>query len=348
VESVVAELLRSQRAIGQPMRAFLILPEDAQLPLAFAAEGVDSGWIQRVPSHHRAYVRQARALLAAARAAGVRVLHSHGYHADVLTALIARRADCRHVATLHGFVGNTARGRLYEWMQLRALRTADAVIAVADTVRARAREGGIPEARLRVIRNPAPSGHPLPRDEARARLSVPPEARLVGWVGRMSAEKNPLAFLDVMGALPEVHGLMLGDGPLRDAVLAEVSRRGLGERVSAPGSVSGVGALMTAFDALVLTSLTEGTPMVALEAMRAGVPVASTGVGDVPALLGGGAGVVVDVGAWKALSAAVGSLLGEPGRASAVARAAHERVTTEYSTERWQKAHAGLYRALLA
>src|SRR5690606_5002456 len=101
-----------------------LLPEAEPLPLALSELKRAGATVLRVPARHRAYRQQYRELVASLREQRVALIHSHGYHADILSAFASRALGIPHVATLHGFVGSTRRGQLYEWLQLRTLRGA--------------------------------------------------------------------------------------------------------------------------------------------------------------------------------------------------------------------------------
>lgn len=75
---------------------------------------------------------------------------------------------------------------------------------------------------------------------------------------------------------------MIGEGRDRDKLLRKAASLGISDRVTWHGHVPDAGLLMTAFDAFVLSSRTEGTPITLLEAMRACVPIVATRVGGVP------------------------------------------------------------------
>lgn len=102
--------------------------------------------------------------------------------------------------------------------------------------------------------------------------------RPVLFAGRMIPEKRaPLAVAAIAGAAARLEGLrgeLLGDGPEREAVLAEIARRGLQEVVSAPGFTTAetVDAEMRRALCLLLTSVREGYGLVVVEAAARGTP----------------------------------------------------------------------------
>src|SRR5690606_24627963 len=83
-------------------------------------------------------------------------------------------------------------------------------------------------------------------------------------------------------AMPSVSGMLIGTGRMRDDLMQRTRMLGLVDNIMWPGAIEGAGRLLRAFDVVVLSSRTEGTPMVLLEAMAAGVPVIATRVGGIP------------------------------------------------------------------
>jgi glycosyltransferase involved in cell wall biosynthesis len=112
----------------------------------------------------------------------------------------------------------------------------------------------------------------------RLRWGIPVDAPVIGHVGRFVPQKNHAFLLEVIAAClrlrPEVHFLLVGDGPLRPAIQKAVDDRGLSKRVILTGARSDVPRLMlSAMDAFVFPSLWEGLGIVLLEAQAAGLPV---------------------------------------------------------------------------
>jgi glycosyltransferase involved in cell wall biosynthesis len=115
------------------------------------------------------------------------------------------------------------------------------------------------------------------RAAVRAELGLPPDALVLGHVGRFVEEKNHTFLIDIMGELtrrePRAHLLLVGDGPLLPKIQAQAAAAGLAERVTFVGARSDVARLMRgAMDGCVFPSLREGLGLVLVEAQAAGLP----------------------------------------------------------------------------
>jgi glycosyltransferase involved in cell wall biosynthesis len=297
----------------------------------------------------REYRAERRAVRALMQAHDVQVLHTHGYRPDVLHGSVARKLGRVQVTTLHGFVGSTRRGRLYEWLQVRAAARASAAIAVSQPIVQRLEAAGARN-NVQLLRNAiTPCSNAFPREDARRALSLPPEAKLVGWIGRVSEEKGPELFVEAIAASgAAVHGVMVGDGPLLEASRARAVALGIADRVHFVGLVPRASRYLAAFDALALTSRTEGTPMVLLEAMWAAVPIVTTAVGGVPDILSDQEAFLCPPSNATALGLAIRAVADDPPNAAMMAARARERVARQFGPEEWLAAHEALYRRLIA
>lgn len=273
------------------------------------------------------------------------VMHSHGYRTDVLHGPVARAHGVPTIATIHGWGSTTLKMRLYEWLHLRALRSYDRVIAVSAPIASKLARARVPAERIVLLRNAyAPRTAPLPRVAARARLGVHDDRLLVGWVGRLSAEKGPDLLVDAMATLGgNAEAIVVGDGPERAGCDAESRKRGA--RVRFFGAIPDAATVLPAFDVLALTSRTEGTPMVLLEAMAAGVPIVATAVGGVPDVLTAREGWLC-APEGEAISGALRDALERPAQRRERAERAAERLRREFAVAPWLDRHEALYGAL--
>lgn len=119
-----------------------------------------------------------------------------------------------------------------------------------------------------------------------ARKSAPPALhvpRRLLLVGRLSVQKNPLLAVRALALVKDLAWELevIGDGPLAADLRAESSRLGLTDRVIFQGWMDGaaVAGRMASSDLLLMTSLHEGLPMVAVEALQHGLAIVGSDIG---------------------------------------------------------------------
>ena len=333
----------------------------AQVVIAALADASSGPFIDRaraaglsvvvLDSPGRNYLRDWYGLRRAVREHRIDVVHTHGYRADMMGLLAADSERVPSLATAHGFTLGSRKNRLNQWLAVRALRRHDAVIAVSDPLSATLRSLGIAAERVVPIRNAwqPPPGPLASRTEARARLQLADDAPVLGWVGRLSPEKGADIAIAAMVLLShtDCHLAFVGDGRWRPALEAQVAAAGLGSRVHFLGMVPDAAAMLPAFDALVLSSRTEGTPMVLLEAIHAHVPIIASAVGGVPDLLPAGTGLLVPSEDPVALAGAIDQVLADPATAHARAAAAAASVAARFSPSEWVSRHLAVYQRLM-
>ncbi len=146
---------------------------------------------------------------------------------------------------------------------------------------------------------------PVPRDEARRRLGLPLDRRLVLFAGDYWRPEKRFDLVEA--AIP------LARRELPDVELVLLTKQ--------PHDV--VPLYMSACDVLVLTSALEGSPMVVKEAMACNLPVVSVRVGDVPEVIGGTPGCALAERDPEDIAAKLVEVLREPRRTDGRARIAH-------------------------
>jgi glycosyltransferase involved in cell wall biosynthesis len=193
----------------------------------------------------------------------------------------------------------------------------------------------------------------LTRAEARSRLSLPPDAPLVLFLGRMVRQKAvdliPGIALRVRASVPNVRFLLAGVGPLESLVRSECRRLGISDSVELLGRRDDVPVLLTAADVLMLPSRYEGLANVVLEAQAARTPAVVTDVEGTRELVESGrTGVVVPPARPDLFADAIVSLLRDPDRRHSIADAARERVGESYTMDRMVSTNCALYDRLLS
>jgi len=337
--------------------------------MAFLAERlgvtvVDVPELQReISTLHDA--RSVRRITAIIREQRPHILHTHTAKAGAIARAAALLAGTARppivVHTFHGHVfkgyfgpGRTAFFRRVE----RALaRRSDVLVAVSPEVRDELVAQRIaPQQKFAVIRLGIPLAERLGDATAdldyRRLYGIPASAFVVGWVGRMTEVKDADAVLEIVKATRE-RGLdavlvMVGDGPDRDGLEQLAHELGIARSTYFVGYQPEVAGYYRLFDAFLLPSLNEGTPVSAIEALASGTPVVATRVGGVPDVVRDGSdGFLVEPGdveaaadrlAVLAADAPLRTRLGESGRA---------RVLERYSVARLVDDVDRLYRSLL-
>ena len=280
------------------------------------------------------------------------VVHTHGYRPDVLHVGIARRCGFPVVTTLHGASRTAGRSSISEWLQLMSMRRFDAVVAVSQRIAAQLQKQRVPADRVHLIPNAWNGVGPcLDRAGARRSLGIPGDATVVGWAGRLVHAKGADVFIRAMAKLNDLGTTIsiLGDGRELEATRNLTSSLQLDGRVIFHGTVQNARDFLPAFDLLVLSSRTEGTPIVLFEAMAAGVPIVAAAVGGVPDVLRAKTdALLVAPDDPEALAAAIRSALEDRTTAMTRAREARTHLGSHFSTEPWLDRYERLYRALIA
>lgn len=341
-------LANASRERGRAVVVAILLQDGGSHPFAerLKADGVAA---REIRCGRRRYLAEVRELAAILRETGASVVHAHNYHADVVGWAAARRCGLPVVSTVHGFSSSDWKGKAYEWLDIQLLKRFDAVICVSEQTEAIMRRAGCRPDRLFLVRNGHWAPPPLPRADARRRLGLDETASVVGWVGRLSVEKGADLLLDAVSRgtpPPRCDVVLVGDGPERGALEARVRAAGPPlARVRFAGQRDDAPALLAAFDVLALSSRREGTPMVVLEAMGAGVPVVAFGVGGVPQVVDETTGWLVPPENVAGFSAALGDALSRPGEASRRAAAATRRLAERFGAAEWLERTDAVYAA---
>ena len=170
--------------------------------------------------------------------------------------------------------------------------------------------------------------------------SLPDETSpLILGVFRLYFEKDPLLFVRVaarvLKSIPKARFRILGDGPLRDAVMKEARRLGISDKLEILGRVSDVSLHMRQSSLLLHTSLFEGLPNALIEAQLAGLPVVTTNAGGACETLEPNVtGVVLDTRSARQIAEAVVNCLSSPAWLASARARAPEWISEHFSLEK--------------
>jgi L-malate glycosyltransferase len=182
---------------------------------------------------------------------------------------------------------------------------------------------------------------------------IPADAPVVGTVAVFRTQKRLGDWVEAARLLrlahPGVHFLLVGDGPLRDEVDAEIGSAGLTDVVHRPGLQDDVRPYLAAMDVYMMSSMFEGLPVALLEAMSMCCGVVSTAVGGIPELIRSGEnGLLVPPTQPAALAEAAAALLSDPARRHAYGVAARTTVESRFSMQRMTREIERIYVDVLA
>jgi glycosyltransferase involved in cell wall biosynthesis len=282
-----------------------------------------------------------------------RILHAHMFGANVWGATVGRAARVP-VVIAHEQTWS------YEGQPLRKVadaaigRLANAFIAVstADAERMHRIER-VPRDRIRMIPN---AWIPRPGESAdadvRSEVGLSAATPVVGTVAVLRPQKRLdilfEAFGRVRAAMPEARLVIAGDARWRPQLQERATALGIDDAVHWLGMRNDVDAVLRSFDVFAMSSDFEGTPLAALEAMAAGVPVVATDVGGLPDIVDPGrTGLLVPRRDPGALAEAIVGLLRDPAGRQAMGAAAAEHAQA-FSVERHAERVAELYEELLS
>lgn len=294
------------------------------------------------------------------RETNVDIVSAHGYRARLVAYAAKLLTGTPVVAVCHGWTGEDRKVRLYEAVDRRVLRAADHVIAVSQSMRLKVLRLGIEEGRVTVVPNsierlgrpPVPAAVRRP-DGLRAELGIERRAPLIVSAGRLSPEKGHRFLVSaapfISTSAPEAHIVILGEGPERSSLIDLARRLAVADRVLFPGFRSDLALLWAEFDLFVLPSLSEGLPLVVLEAMAAGVPCVATRVGGVPEVIRHReTGVLVPPGSPQALGRAIVELVSDSGLRARVGASGRRFVAARHTWARNRRTVEQVYGEVLA
>jgi glycosyltransferase involved in cell wall biosynthesis len=337
--------------------------------MAFLAERLGVSVVS-VPEIQReiSFLHDARSILRLAdlmRSERPHILHTHTAKAGAVARAAALLAGAARppvvVHTFHGHVlkgyFDPARTSFFRQVERSLARASDVLVAVSPEVRDELVSLGVaPRQKFAVIRLGIPLEERLAateNDEDYRRLyGIPPAAFVVGWVGRMTGVKDTGAALEIVRATRE-RGVdavlcMVGDGPDREQLEQLAHELGIARSCYFVGYQEDVAGYYRLFDAFVLPSVNEGTPVSAIESLASGTPVVANRVGGVPDVVFDGVdGFLVEPGDIESAAEKLEALARDPGLRKTLGDAGRDRIIGRYAVPRLVDDVDRLYRALL-
>jgi glycosyltransferase involved in cell wall biosynthesis len=359
-EAILLYLAREQQRVGhEPVIGSIRDPGTQQTPF----EALAKSWrlpVVAIRIAPRPTPQVVRSLLRTVRTVAPDVLHSHGYKADILLGPLPRRLRGPMLATLHGWTAARTLSALwlYEQLDRLSLRRIDAVVVVTRGMlqlpvlrnirpsRRQVIENGIPPLAQRLADLAAAGATPLPQELVEFVARRPTMVA----IGRLSPEKGFLLLLEAFARAGSADSgrmqlLIVGEGSERQRLAQRIAELRLSDSARLAGYVEGADRLLAHAAGFVMSSLTEGMPLVLLEAMQWRVPILATAVGAIPEMLEEGRrGLLVAPGDVDALAAGLARIL-EP-RSVDPTGSADEATAEPYNSARMAERYLSAYEAI--
>jgi glycosyltransferase involved in cell wall biosynthesis len=280
-----------------------------------------------------------------------KILHSHGYKGDIFLAVLKRALKGPAIiSTKHGSTDATSRTSLYERLGDMSLRYFDSVVAVSEYTKSKLIELHVPEGKIEVIHNgiDVSSFTQAGKGSLRQALGLEEGAQIIGYIGRLGPEKGIAYLLEAADTICRstngVYFILIGEGMLKEKTEAFIASNKLEGRVIMLGWRKDATGLLPDMDMLLLPSLTEGTPMIILEAMAAGVPVIASDVGGIGEIIEDSrTGLLIKPRDPAAIAESVKALLDDRGLAERISRNAASEVESRFSARRMSESYELAY-----
>jgi glycosyltransferase involved in cell wall biosynthesis len=280
----------------------------------------------------------------------VDVVQSHLPNAHVLAAIAGRLTGTPVLATVHG--------RALTTLDIEVQRLAGSHLAVVCRQSYFQALGvGIDARHVHFIPNGVDVERFRPQHSRtgalRTRFAIAADVPLVGFVGRLSAEKGPDLFLraalSVRAQCPDAQFVLVGEGAMLKQLQLFARRFAIADAVHFAGSQEDMPAVFNELDVVVSSSLSEAMPLAVMEAMASGVPVVACKVGGIPDLVEHGVtGWLADEGDCDELATRVADLIQDGALRSAAGLAARARAVARFALDQSIEATARLFAQLTA
>lgn len=182
-------------------------------------------------------------------------------------------------------------------------------------------------------------------------LNIPEDAIVIGNVAVFRFQKRITEWLQVFKEIEtknsNVYGIIVGAGPLKEEIMAELKELKLEEKVFFPGLQTDVKPYFSSMDIFMMSSSFEGLPIALLEAMSMECAIVSTNAGGIKEVIRESQdGLICNVEDWRELSVLCQELIDNPEKLKGFKRSARDRVVNSFSLEKMVNSLEGIYESL--
>ncbi|MDD4909777.1 MAG: glycosyltransferase family 4 protein [Candidatus Omnitrophica bacterium] len=282
-----------------------------------------------------------------ARDNGIDIIHSHTRVTQVLGCLLSRLSGLPHLSTCHGFFRRRLSRMVFPCWGMR-------VIAISEAVKEHLTgDLGVTPQKVRVVYNGVDvkafsDVNNTQTAGIKGRFGLK-DGPVIGIIARLSDVKGHMYLIEampqVLSELPEAQLFIVGEGRERGRLDKIISKLGLKEKTVIMPSVANTSEVLAAMDVFVMPSLQEGLGLALMEAMAAGLPIAASNIGGIPALIKNAeTGLLVEPKDTAGLARAITFLLKNRDEAYLMAHKARDFVRENFSLEKMARETENVYK----
>ena len=281
------------------------------------------------------------------------IIHCHGYKGDIIGRISSIGSGKKIMTTVHGWLSREFKERLYEFIDMQAIRFMDLILVHSQDYKRRLLKSGVRVQRVMVVSSGVDRKQ-ISVDstfELRKEYNLSSTEKIIGIVARLTKEKDHKTFLNaaslILKKIESVTFLVVGEGELLIELENFSKRLGIQEKVIFTGFIEKMGNIYQGIDILISASTTEGMPRNVLEAMAFSKPVIATAAGGTSEVIADGkTGFLVEIGDYRSIAEKSILLLTNPQLAERMGAAALKRVEEEFLLIRRAEKIAEAYKAL--
>ncbi|MBI5874110.1 MAG: glycosyltransferase family 4 protein [Candidatus Omnitrophica bacterium] len=341
---MMLNLVAGQRERGD--EAFVIVINNAHKPNLDVFEAVKKAGLhcEVVTSKGRFDLGVVTAVVKILKEKGADILHTHNYKSNLLGLLSAKKIGVPVVATLHGYIGNSAKLRFYEALDRGILKFFNRVVLVDKSLERWFLNNDVKKV---VINNG------VEINEADLEPKIDKKEIIVGTVGRLSQEKGHKYLIEAFAEFNKKYSqgrlLIVGGGELNESLKSQVSSLKIKDKVVFAGFQSEVKPFYENMDIYVSSSLVEHFPLSILEAMSFGKAIIATDAGGTKELIKDRTtGILIKQGDSEAILNSLLLLAGDVDLRSILGENARKFVKENYSLEKMAQAYKKVYEEVLS
>lgn len=284
------------------------------------------------------------------------IIHSHGYKTNFFALLANLFENKPLVCTCHPWTetGYNLKAKIYSWLDKLILNRFDKIVAVSSNVKEEIFKSGITQEKVSVIENGIDIhrfSNRFDKRELYQKYKIESNRTIIGTIGRLVPEKAHDVLIEaaklIIENYPDVCFLIVGDGPLRGYLEDKVKELRLQKHIIFTGVSNNIPEVLALIDIFVLSSISEGFPMVLLEAMAAKKPIVTTKVGEIPNVISDNEdGVIVSPNDKAELKRGIEYLLKEKEKAELFAQRAYAKVVQHFSARVMAENYIKVYEKL--